>query len=221
MSSPGTLSAALAFVPKLVARTTDPGAFDSLLLGLARACGWRSCGFVWIGDGGPVVKTVQAGTRGGCSLAAGSARCVAPAEAWRNNIFYSLPKHGGSRVRGPFNGGPHPRFAVGGENCRATVDRRGAAYLVLIARTMERSPALSVVVGPVIDPDRLYQRLGDAAVIAGRLGHDFEQPAARHHRVFGLDAGRWFRPARKPRISSRRSAKSVSAAFSSRNSFTT
>ena len=61
MSAPGTLSAALAFVPNWWQETTDAGAFDALLASWGRACGWRACGFAWTGETGPVVKTVQAG----------------------------------------------------------------------------------------------------------------------------------------------------------------
>ena len=38
---------------------------------------------------------------------------------------------------------------------------------------MERSPALAARVGPLADADRLNQRLADAAVMAGRMAHDF------------------------------------------------
>ena len=47
-------------------------------------------------------------------------------------------------------------------------------YLVLSAKAVERSPAMAALVGPVIDPERLSQRLADAAVIAGRMAHDFD-----------------------------------------------
>jgi signal transduction histidine kinase len=48
------------------------------------------------------------------------------------------------------------------------------AYLGLVAKTVERSPALAAVVGPVVDPERLNQRLADVAVLAGRMAHDFD-----------------------------------------------
>ena len=47
-------------------------------------------------------------------------------------------------------------------------------YLVLSAKAVERSPAMAALVGPVIDPERLSQRLADASVIAGRMAHDFD-----------------------------------------------
>jgi signal transduction histidine kinase len=46
--------------------------------------------------------------------------------------------------------------------------------MALTSRTLERSPAVAAVVGPLIDPERLSQRLADAAVIAGRMAHDFD-----------------------------------------------
>src|SRR5581483_8655491 len=48
------------------------------------------------------------------------------------------------------------------------------AYLVLTARAMDRSPVVAAATGPVIDPERLAQRLADASVIAGRMAHDFD-----------------------------------------------
>ncbi len=46
-------------------------------------------------------------------------------------------------------------------------------YLALSARLIERSPAVAGSFGPAIDPERLQQRLADAAVIAGRMAHEF------------------------------------------------
>jgi signal transduction histidine kinase len=48
------------------------------------------------------------------------------------------------------------------------------AYLSLIARTIERSPALAAMLGQVVEPEKLFRRLGDTAVIAGRMAHDFD-----------------------------------------------
>jgi signal transduction histidine kinase len=47
------------------------------------------------------------------------------------------------------------------------------AYLHLTAQSMERSPAVAATIGPVLDPERLAQRIADASVIAGRVAHDF------------------------------------------------
>ncbi|MGL6097683.1 MAG: ATP-binding protein [Fimbriiglobus sp.] len=47
-------------------------------------------------------------------------------------------------------------------------------FFVLSARILERSPAAVELFDPGIDSVRLNQRLADAAVIAGRLAHDFD-----------------------------------------------
>src|SRR4051794_5133132 len=61
MSNPGTLSAALAFVPNWWQETTKPAALDALLLGWAKAAGWRAAGFVWPGENAVLRKSVLNG----------------------------------------------------------------------------------------------------------------------------------------------------------------
>ena len=48
------------------------------------------------------------------------------------------------------------------------------SYLQLSARLIERSAALGEHVGPIVEANRLQQRLADASVIAGRMAHDFD-----------------------------------------------
>ena len=48
------------------------------------------------------------------------------------------------------------------------------AYFALTAKALERSPTVAAALGPVIDTERLAQRLADAAAIAGRMAHDFD-----------------------------------------------
>src|SRR4051812_40191202 len=62
MPQPGTVAAAIAFVPNWLAETTDPAALDSLLVGWSKACGWMAAGRVWPIDGpAQVTKTVRGG----------------------------------------------------------------------------------------------------------------------------------------------------------------
>lgn len=174
MSSPGTLSAALAFLPNWWSETTDPAAFDVLLGGWARACGWRACGFAWAGDTGSVVRALNAGQL---------AEAVPPPEvpdALRRlkggeaTVLYSIPNTSG-RVFAAVQPAGRPMGVLWAEKTAGQPWADGErAYLALAGKTIERAPALSAVVGPVIDPERLYQRLGDAAVIAGRMAHDFD-----------------------------------------------
>src|SRR5262245_45369743 len=60
MSQPGTVAAAIAFVPNWLAETADPAALDSLLAGWSKACGWTAAVLVWPIDGpAQVTKTVR------------------------------------------------------------------------------------------------------------------------------------------------------------------
>jgi signal transduction histidine kinase len=149
-------------------------AFDSLLFGWARACGWRACGFVWTGDGGPVVKTVQAGLAVDLPAPPEIPDALRRLKLGETTVFYSLPNTAGRVFAAVQPVGRTPGLLWAEKTAGQPWTDAERAYLVLVARTMERSPALSALIGPVIDPDRLYQRLGDAAVIAGRLGHDFD-----------------------------------------------
>lgn len=174
MSVPGTLSAALAFVPNWWQESTDPTAFDVLLAGWARACGWKTCGFAWTGETGSVSKTVN-----------GEAPVEAPAplevpdalrrlKCGETTVLYSIPNTSG-RVFAAVQPAGRPAGVLWAEKPAGqpwTDAER--SYLALSAKTVERAPTLSHVVGPVIDPERLGQRLADAALIAGRMAHDFD-----------------------------------------------
>lgn len=174
MSQPGTLAAALAFVPNWWQEAADSFALDALLIGWARACGWRACGLVMPGESaGTVARTVQGGT-------AGDVPPVEVPDALRRirggetTVLYSAPGSSGRLFAGVQPVG-RPLGLVWSE--RPAGQPWGEAereYLVLTARTLERSPALAALVGPVLDTERLSQRLADAAVIAGRMAHDFD-----------------------------------------------
>ena len=174
MSSPGTLSAALAFLPQWWQETADPLAFDGLLAGWARACGWRACGFMVHGENGPVVKTVLAGGHADLPAPLEVPDALRRLKGGEATVLYSVPNTAG-RVFAAVQPAGRPAGVLWAEKTAgqpwADAER---AYLALTARTVERSPALAAVAGPIIDPDRLFQRLGDAAVIAGRMAHDFD-----------------------------------------------
>jgi signal transduction histidine kinase len=174
MSQPGTLAAALAFVPNWWQETADPVTLDSLLTGWSKACGWRACGVVLPVDGvAPVVRTLEAG----------SLRDAPPLEvpdaqrrirSGETTVLYSAPGSAGRLFAGVQPLG-RPLGLVWAERPAGQAwTETEREYLALTARTLERSPALAAVVGPLIDSERLSQRLADAAVIAGRMAHDFD-----------------------------------------------
>lgn len=175
MSNPGTFSAAIEFVPGWWTETTNPTALDSLLLGWAKVCEWRGCGFVWADDSaGSVVRTVQAGELAGDPQPPESPDALRRIRAGERSVSYSVAGTTG-RV---FVGVQPPGRALGllwaEREAGRPWDDADRSYLTLTAKVMERSPAVAAALGPVIDPDRLNQRLGDAAVIAGRMAHDFD-----------------------------------------------
>ncbi len=175
MSMPGGLSAGLAFLPSWMNDARDAFALDALLSGWVRSSGWRSAGLVWPADTTPALAVqarpeaverinpppelpeVLRGLRGGV----GTVVWQVPNTVGRLYCLLAPPGRPPGVVwadRGP--GEPWSEF-----------ERN---YLRLSARLIERSPALAAVVGPLIDAERLQQRLTDAAVIAGRMAHDFD-----------------------------------------------
>lgn len=174
MSQPGTLAAALAFVPNWWQETVDPFALDSLLLGWAKACGWRACGVVLPCEGStPVVR----------SLEGGQLRDTPPLEvpdaqrrirSGETTVLYSAPGSSGRLFAGVQPLGRALGVVWAERPSGHPWDETDREYLALTARTLERSPAIAAVVGPLIDPERLSHRLADAAVIAGRMAHDFD-----------------------------------------------
>jgi signal transduction histidine kinase len=175
MSNPGTLSAALAFVPSWWQESTDPSALDALLVAWARACGWRACGFVWLSENSqPVVKTVQGALLSDAPPPLEVPDAIRRIRGGESTVLYSVAGSTGRVFAGVQPVG-RPLGLVWAERPAGQPwSDAERAYLVLTAKTMERSPAVAAVIGSLLDPDKLYQRLGDAAIIAGRMAHDFD-----------------------------------------------
>jgi hypothetical protein len=62
MTNAGALPAALGYLSSWWQKAVDPAAFDTLLAGWVRVCGWCAAGFIWPAEGGPeVVRVAPAG----------------------------------------------------------------------------------------------------------------------------------------------------------------
>jgi signal transduction histidine kinase len=172
MSQPGTLAAALAYVPHWWQETSDPTGLDALLVGWAKACGWKGAGFVWPADGPTVLKTAHPGETG--PVAAELTEAARHLRAGEPTVLWVTPGTAG-RVYAAVHLAGRPMGLVWADRPAgqpwSEADR---AYLVLTARAMEHSPVVAAATGPLIDPERLAQRLADASVIAGRMAHDFD-----------------------------------------------
>ena len=151
MSSPGTLSAALAYLPNWWLETADPAAFDSLLSGWARACGWRACGFAWTGESGPVVRTVLTGSPGGPQTDAPPPEmpdALRRLKGGETTVQYSVPNTAG-RVFAAVHPAGRPVGVLWAEKTAGQPWADGErAYLALtVGKSVERSrrwPRLSV-----------------------------------------------------------------------------
>lgn len=174
MSTPGTLSAALTFVPNWWQESTDPAAFDGLLTSWTRACGWRAAGFVLPGENGSIVKTVQAGMPVDVPAPPEVPDALRRSKNGETTVLYSIPGSTGRVFATVQPAGRGTGVLWAEKQAGNPWTESDRSYLALVAKTVERSPALSALIGPVLDPDRLYQRLGDVAVIAGRMAHDFD-----------------------------------------------
>jgi signal transduction histidine kinase len=175
MSNPGTLPIALAYVPNWWQETTEAAAFDALLVGWARACSWQACGFVWPGDNSPpVTKTVRGGALVDAPAPVEVPDALRRIKGGEATVLYSAPGTSGRVFAGVQPGGRAPGLVWAERAPAQAWDDTDRAYLTLTGKTMERSPAVAALIGPVVDPDKLNQRLGDAAVIAGRMAHDFD-----------------------------------------------
>lgn len=174
MSPPGTLSAALNFLPQWWQEATDPAAFDALLGGWARACGWRACGFAWTGESGSVVRTITGGSFTDAPAPLEVPDALRRLKTGEATVQYSIPNTAGRVFAAVYPAGRPVGVLWADKTAGQPWADAERAYLALTAKTVERAPALSAAIGPVIDPERLYQRLGDTAVIAGRMAHDFD-----------------------------------------------
>lgn len=174
MPSPGSLSAALTFVPQWWRENTDPGTFDSLLVGWAAACGWQACGFVWPGENSPLVRTVRSGALVEEPQPVETPDALRRIKGGEATVLYSAPATSGRVFAGVQPTG-RPLGLIWAERAPDQLwDDAERAYIGLTAQCITRSPSLSALIGPVIDSDALNQRLADAAVIAGRMAHDFD-----------------------------------------------
>ncbi len=173
MSSPSNLSTALAFVPNWWKETSDPAAFNALLIDWARAAGWRAAGFVWPVDM-PVVRIAAQNGTSSEVLALEAPDAARRIKAGEGSVLYPLPGTAGRVYAAVYFSGRPLGLVWAEKPAGQPWSDAERAYLVMTASMMERSPAVAAAVGPTIDPERLDQRLADAAVIAGRIAHDFD-----------------------------------------------
>lgn len=173
MSGSTNLSAALACLPSWWGETSDSSALDAVLDGWVRASGWRAGGFVWPADA-PTIARHSSGGQVTELLPPEVPDAARRVKAGEPSVVYLLSGSAG-RVYTPVMPVGHPIGLVWAEKFAGQPwNDAERAYLSLTAKMMERSPVVAASIGPVIDSERLSQRLADAALIAGRMAHDFD-----------------------------------------------
>lgn len=174
MSVPTGLPGGLAFLPTWLYGSRDPLAFDAALAAWCRASGWRSAGVVWPAAGPAVAVQVRDGVAEPAALPPEAGEVLRTIQGGNPTVVWQRPASCG-RLYAAFQPAGRPAGVVwaerGGADAWSDADRQ---YLLLSVALMERSPLLAGKVRPMIDSERLQQRLDDAAVIAGRMAHDFD-----------------------------------------------
>ena len=136
MSTPERLTAGLAFLPRLLDECPDRVAFDALFASWVRAAGYSDAAIDWPSEASPSHR--DAGPEPTTDSAGRLVVALTPAGREPGTLWAERPA-----------GEPW-----------ADADRH---FLKLSARLFERSPALAASRGSAIDPERLSQRLADAA----------------------------------------------------------
>lgn len=180
MKQTGGLSSGLAFLPEWLT-DSDSTRLESTMTGWVRASGWSATGIAIPIEAAP--KTCILASTESANLSASApaelaevAKSLATENATTESstVVWQVPGTSGrlyARLAPP----GHPVGVVwaerSGQEPWTEADRN---YLRLAARLIERSVQLSRVIGPILEPHRIEQRLKDASVIAGRMAHDFD-----------------------------------------------
>lgn len=173
MAHNGKMVAWLEFVPQWWTAGSEPAVLENLLVRWAQVCGWQSCGLVVPAAEESAALTVQEGVvNREVPLEAPDA--LRRLRSGERGVRYSAADSSGRY----FAAVTLPGRGIGAIWAQAPREQPWGeweqAYLVLTGRVLEQAPVVQVLAGPIIDPQRLHQRLADAAVIAGRMAHDFD-----------------------------------------------
>lgn len=163
----------LGFVPEWCVEGSEPSVLEGLLARWEGICGWRGCG-VALPTGDELVGMTVRGGVASAELPPEMPDAVRRLRSGEAGVLYSAADSSGRYFAAVSLAG-RGVGAVWAESPREQPwGEFEQAYLVLTGRVLEHSPVVQVLIGPIIDPQRLHQRLADAAVIAGRMAHDFD-----------------------------------------------
>jgi signal transduction histidine kinase len=175
MTPTGGPTTGLAFLPEWLA-DNDGSTLVAALPDWVRATGWIGAGFAWPIDG-PVKSCVIANAEHATANAPPPVELAEIAKTLRDGVdtmVWQVPGTAG-RLYARLAPRGHPPGAIWAERTvREPWTETDRGYLALAARMIEKSAHLARAIGPILEPVRIEQRLKDAAVIAGRMAHDFD-----------------------------------------------
>lgn len=175
MSGMSALSGALNYLPAWLSDGPEAVALDTLLCGWVKASGWQTAGLVLPTADGMACVLATANTADRSAVPPAELSEVQKSQkAGATTVVWQRPATSG-RLYTAITPTGRPSGVVWAERAAAepwTEPDRAAFRLA--ARLIERSPALTELTGPVIDPQRVSQRLADAATMCGRMAHDFD-----------------------------------------------
>jgi len=167
------VAAWLEFVPQWYAEGTDLAVLENVLIRWGQVCGWQECGLVLPTGEEWAALTIQ-GDQVSREAPLEAPDAIRRMRTGENGVLYSAA-HSSGRY---FAAVTLPGRGIGTVWAQAPREQPWGeleqAYLVLTGRLLEYAPVTQLLAGPIIDPQRLQQRLTDAAVIAGRMAHDFD-----------------------------------------------
>jgi signal transduction histidine kinase len=176
MSSPAGIVSGMTFLPNWLQDTKDANAWDTLMGGWVRASRWRTAGVIWPTETQPTLAFLARAesVEPLPALPAELPDVVRALKSGQSTVVWQIPGSAG-RLYTLLQPTGRPSGVIWAERGPTEpwteLDR---SYLILAVRMIERSPAFLGKIGPMLDPDRLVQRLQDASVIAGRMAHDFD-----------------------------------------------
>ncbi len=175
MSLAGGRSSGLAFLAEWLVEG-DACTLDAALPAWVAAAGWLGAGLAWPIEG--AVKTcVTADADHATPNAPPPGELAEVAKTLLDGaptVLWQVPGTAG-RLYARLAPSGRPAGAIWAERtAREPWTDADRQYLALAARMIEKSAHLAHAIGPILDATKLDHRLKDAAVIAGRMAHDFD-----------------------------------------------
>ncbi|MGL4421143.1 MAG: ATP-binding protein [Gemmataceae bacterium] len=175
MSASVGMASGMASLSVWMTDSAEVTSFEVAFQQWAKACGWKQAGCVWpAAAGSSVVLNVCLKEDELSTWVPPEAADVLTSLQDSATVVWQLPNSSGRLyAQLLLTGRPAGVLWIERQTHESWTDVE-RSFLQLTAKLMERSAALATKVGPILEPERLQQRLQDASIIAGRMAHDFD-----------------------------------------------